>query len=330
MMNIIKGSDGVMKPFFYILPKVHSVTRYNIIQPTSAEASLLKALLWTGRNDEYQKMLQDYHHEGKNFVVTENGVEEIGEGGNKISIQIAVQVKKYTITWYFKTEDEHQDLYSQEWRDKLFDTAGECHLHVDRGCGLYYRGSNAWHLKTMHTGEHEAHLNHNHYRMALNQAVRPEDFAQHMQAFKQGKHDGVREEFFASAGVSAAEEIDGICEKFKRFYTEWTLKAGSGLSPAEEYYSDPSQQLTAEDLLEFRLFGAQQEPCRLETAELTVDYERARKRIEDELAALKPTESSAGVAAPTSASIDESIAKLMAEKSKIKMEYDALLAFREK
>ena len=325
-------------PFFYRLNKVHKIEGYNIIKPNTAEAEELNTLLYSGKNDEYQKRLNELAEEGREFLSTEEGMREIAAGTREIEVRIAVQVKRYTITWYFWTKMEDQDLYSQEWRDQLYDAAAECHTHVERGCGLYYRGSDAFHLKTMHHHELEGKRNHNHYRMQENQAVRPEDFRQHMQAFKSAKHSEVPELFLSEKGrkveqLLKAEEltdptaprielekevdiIDELCTCFDAFYQNWEAPGPDGLSKRERYEAHASQKLSKEDILEFQIFGAQQEPCRLSVDELTVDYEAARKSIQKLMESSDVT--------------DEQQEQAALELATVKKQYEALLAFREK
>ncbi len=313
-------------PFFMPLNIKHKVQGFVIVKPDTDAAKELDKLINKGNWEEYQQKLKEYGEHGRRFIQTENGVKELGTGSREIDITIAVQVKGYTITWYFWTKPEDQDMYPQEWRDQLYDAAAECHTHVTNSCNLYYRGSNAFHLKTMHNVEREAFCNHNHYRMRDNQPVTPEDFRQHLQAFKSEKHTAVRALFFNPAlklkDGAVVDEIDYLCDKFESFYLDWIKKNAQGVSKAEQYAADPSQKLTPADILEFKFFGAQQEPCRLTVDELTVDYEQARQQIEKNIATLsKETQSP---------EVQSQLEALTASIQKVEMEYKALLDFRRK
>ncbi|AHE67296.1 hypothetical protein [Legionella oakridgensis] len=258
-------------PFFVFLKKVHTlpkVTSYDASH--SPEARELQRLLDANDTVEYGKKLREFQEAGKTFRLTDMIVYETRDEGEKIDVRVALQVKGHSITWYFWVPDG-KDQYPQAFRDRLYGAAAECHTKVERGCDLYYRGSNAFHVKTMHHLEIEAAHNHNHYRIRDNQPVTPKDLTEHLQAFK--THE-VHEEFFE------AGEVDELCARFAEFHARWTHKEGEALSLEEQYLSHPSQRLNAADILEFRIFGLQQEPCRISVDELRIDFESARRTIE--------------------------------------------------
>ena len=329
--DVKQATTNLPVPYFQMLQTVHKVKAYTVVEPNTPAAQEMDMLLNSGNVEEYRQKLAEYKQDGIEFVSTENGMMQIADSDKEIEVRLAVQVKGYTITWYFWTDPKHQDLYSQEWRDKIYDTAALCHSTVDNACSLYYRGSNAFHLKTMHAHEGEGLRNHNHYRMLDNQPVTPHDFRQHMQAFKDPKHKAVFDEFFVKERVLAngtktgKDEIDFLCDNFDKFHAEWTKKQGSEQSRAEKYAADPSQKLTDADMLEFQIFGTQQEPCRLSVDELNVDYEKARKQIEASVGVVKELDAK-------DPSPENKIKIQMLKQSilQVEKEYGELLEFRRK
>ncbi len=208
------------------------------------------------------------------FRVNHGFVEEAHIRKDIIDVEVKLQVKGYSLTWYFWAENA-MDQYPQTFRDKLYNAAALCHTQVDNGCDLYYRGSNSVHIKLMHHEETESNHNHNHYRLRDYQPYTPHEFNQHMQAFKRSI---IYREFFET------DEIDEICGKFAEFYEAWIAKdADTGRSLEDEYYADVSQRLNEGDYIELRAFGHQQEPCRINVETLTFDFDKARKAIEEQL-----------------------------------------------
>ena len=289
-------------PFFEMLRKIHTVPKLTSYTDTP-EAIELQTLVAAGDKVAYRRMESEYKKIGHNFRLTKGIVYEMKDEGETLDVQIAVQVKGFSLTWYFWVEGG-MDQYPQAFRDKLYNAAARCHKEVERGCDLYYRGSNAVHIKLMHNLETESNHNHNHYRLKDNQSYTPVDFAQHMQAFKKSE---IHDEFFEPG------EIDELCEKFNTFYAHWTAKTADTPSEEERYFSDPSQQLDPLDIIELRMFGAQQEPCRISAAELKIDYDAARAEIESLLHS------------PEGKDSDKWSQVLL----KMKAEYDELLAYRQ-
>jgi len=157
----------------------------------------------------------------------------------------------------------------------------------------------------MHHQESEAGHNHNHYRMSDNLPVTPHDLHQHLEAFAQ--HE--KGQLFLNPG-----EVERINAQFEEFYAKWTAIDDEGTSPEQRYLAQSSQKFNEADLIELRMFGIQQEPCRISADELKVDYERARAAIEASLSASK--------------GMPDMESKLEAEKEKIFKEYNALIEYR--
>lgn len=263
-------------PFFILLKKRHVVPLMHSFK--SEESEELQLLVATGDKQEYRKRVEEYKEVGRYFRLTKGKVfettyedQERGLKKQTIEVRVALQVKGHSLTWYFWTAGEYMDQYPQEFRDKLYNAAALAHQEVVNGCDMYYRGSNAVHIKLMHHLEDESNRNHNHYRLRDNKPYTPDDFNQHMQALKKSS---IHLEFFNEG------EIEKLCEKFMTYYLDWTKKEEVEKSKEEEYFSHPSQQLNVIDVLELGLFGGMQEPCRLKPDELKMDFDQAREGIQ--------------------------------------------------
>jgi hypothetical protein len=263
-------------PFFILLNKKHTVPFMHSFK--SDESEELQLLVATGNKKEYRKKVDEYKEAGRTFRLTkgkvfETAYENVERGLKKetIDVHIALQVKGHSLTWYFWTKGEYMDQYPQEFRDKLYNAAAIAHQDVVNGCDMYYRGSNAVHIKLMHHHEKESNRNHNHYRLRDNKSYTPEDFNQHLRALEKSS---IHLTFFEKG------EIDELCEKFKVHYLDWTKKEAEEQSQEEVYFTQPSQQLDVIDILELGLFGGMQEPCRLKPDELKLDFDKAREGIQ--------------------------------------------------
>ncbi|CAM2979836.1 Uncharacterised protein [Legionella steigerwaltii] len=257
-------------PFFVFLKKKHTVPKVTSYKDTE-QTKELQLLVASGNKAQYRKREKDFNEEGFKFRLTKGVVYEIRDEGEEIEVQVAVQVKGFTLTWYFWVPDG-LDQYPQEFRDKLFNAAAKVQREkVDGGCDLYLRGSDELHGKLMHHLATEFWQNHNHYRLKDNKSYTPKEFNQHMRGLATTE---IYQEFFEEG------EIEKLCEEFAEFYKKWVAKKGSELSLEEQYFSAPSQKLDLEDVIELELFAHQQEPCRINMSELKVDYEAARKEIE--------------------------------------------------
>ncbi|MCW8398859.1 hypothetical protein OQJ26_08655 [Legionella sp. PATHC038] len=257
-------------PFFVFLKKKHTVPKVTSYTDTE-QTKELQLLVASGNKAQYRKREKDFNEEGFKFRLTKGIVYEIRDEGEKIEVKVAVQVKAFTLTWYFWTTDG-LDQFPQEFRDKLFNAASKVQREeVEGGCDLYLRGSDELHGKLMHHLKAEFWQNHNHYRLKDNKSYTPIEFNQHLFGLASTE---IYQEFFEEG------EVEAICEQFAQFYKKWMAKEGSGPSLEEEYFNDPAQKLDLEDVIELELFAHQQEPCRINLSELKVDYEKARKEIE--------------------------------------------------
>lgn len=286
-------------PFFVFLNTTHVVKKLTSYTDTPY-ARELQALVTSDNKAEYRKKEQEYRHLDHKFRLTKGIVYEMKDEGEKVTVTIALQVKGSSLTWYFWAPDA-MDQYPQEFRDELYNAAAQAHKKVTDGCDLYYRGSNAVHIKLMHHLEGESNHNHNHYRLKDGKHYTPEDFNEHLHALADSE---IHDKFFEKG------EIEILCDKFKEFYVRWTAKADDQQpSEEEEYFSSSSQQLEAEDIIELDMFGSMQEPCRISASELTIDYEKACLDIKAALEEVAPE-------------------KLKETLAVMKREYEELLAYR--
>jgi hypothetical protein len=237
------------------------------------EIAELQRLALAGNTPRYEEKLKELQQAGLSCRLTKAVVYFTRQEDLTVEIEIKVQVKGHSLTWYFWAPGA-MDQYPQAFRNELYDQAAVCHRGVDAGCDLYYRGSNSIHIKLMHTHEDESGHNHNHYRLRDNKPYTPNDFRQHMAGFKGCE---LERKYFVEG------EIDKICNEFEAHYLEWTRKIDGGMSKEERYLSEPTQTLNTGDMIELYLFGAMQEPCRLSVEELKVDYQAARDAIEAQL-----------------------------------------------
>ena len=311
MQDATEHTPEKLSPFFMKLKKTHNVPKVTSYSSDELEyhpklrqfaphLAELQTYATSGNHEDYTKKLDFLKQQGLTCRQTKGKVYLTVNEGQMVDVEIAVQVKGNSLTWYFWAEGA-MDQYPQEFRDRLYNQAAQCHKQVDSGCDLYYRGSNSYHLKNMHNAIAESGHNHNHYRLSNDQHYTPKEFNQHLNAFKSAP---IHDEFFD------ANEIDELCQKFETFHADWIKKQGEERSKEERYFAQESQRYNAGDILEFRLFGKMQEPCRLRADELKVDYDAARKVIEDNLADKAPDE------------IAKAIEKLMSE-------YEALLSYRD-
>lgn len=146
------------------------------------------------------------------FRLTDGKIYEITDEGEAIDARINLMVKGSSITWSFQTP---KDETHQSFRDEIFKTAAIAHQCVEHGCETYYRGSNAYHIKKMHTHEFEANFNHNHYRLVNDMPVTPSDLEEHLRAFYSQE--------LGKKYLSGPQEVDEILNVYKVFWSEFDL-----------------------------------------------------------------------------------------------------------
>lgn len=246
-------------PFTYELKTAQRLRVYRKDE-TTAHAKRLTELLNQDTN-AYNKMVDELTAKG--IVLGSSGktaFELCEEPDAAVGVAIKFQVKGSVITWSFNSP---KDITYQEDRDILYKTAANAHDHVKRGCEKYYRGTNAYHLKTMHTADIEYLYNHNHYRIEGG-SVTPQDVKEHLEGFKLQPH---AKHFFPDL-----REIDKLIEMYAEYWKGWTAKAKSeDESLQEQYEREASQKLDEDDIEEQEQGLPQQNPCRVSKDNLSAD-----------------------------------------------------------
>ncbi|MDR3477666.1 MAG: hypothetical protein P4M14_06515 [Gammaproteobacteria bacterium] len=240
-------------PFAYGLSKTHKAKLY-ISDDKTDGAIALQALYDAGKSEEYEARLSELKSIGHQFRLTDSHVYEIFEDPNKTcNLSIKFLVKGSVITWSFQAP---KDQTYQSFRDILYGTAADAHDKVEHGCERYYRGTNAYHLKKMHSHSGESDFNHNHYRRADGQDITPKEVSEHLRAFSNHEHGRF---FFPDPA-----EVDHLIAIFAEYWKEWTY-SGQGKPQSEQvlYQTEGSQILDNDDVAEEEKNLSQQEPCRV-------------------------------------------------------------------
>lgn len=197
------------------------------------------------------------------------------------STEVFVVVATYrnVINWFILGNMNYD---AQSFRDEIYTCAALAHNTLERGCGKYYRGTNAVHVKRQHADAFEAVYNHNHYPLggpqganvdptAFPDPVSPEEFKQHMLAFatEDAKMHGGTPRFLTTLKalkIAAAFEANCLLEKEQNLPPD---------PQAREYDSDDREEL--------RVFGIQEQPCKSESSSGTpvirgIDANKADQR----------------------------------------------------
>jgi hypothetical protein len=245
-------------PFAYELSKSHKAKLYLSDDQTEG-AIALQALYDAGQPEAYESRLQELKSLGYQFRLTDSHVYEIAEDPNKTcDLTIKFLVKGNVITWSFQSP---KDQTYQDFRDILYSTAADAHDKVEHGCERYYRGSNAYHLKKMHSHAGESNFNHNHYRRADGKDISPKEVSEHLLAFSAHQHG----RFF----FPFHEEVEDLIHMFTLYWNEWTLTAnGKPVSDQILYQTEDSQKLDRDDEEEEAKNINQQEHCRIDVAHI--------------------------------------------------------------
>ncbi len=177
------------------------------------------------------------------------------------------------MTWYIVAP---MDETHQSFRDEVYQSAAIGHLKVDNHCERYWRGTNSFHVKKMHTSENESQFNHNHYRVRDDRDITPIDVEQHLMGFVEAQRtlglvDGPTEKFLTT------EEASQIVTDFKIYHTvvnhegpaipsqtidgiEFSLPERD-ISILTAYKNSPDQVFTEEDIKEWEENRHKEEPC---------------------------------------------------------------------
>ncbi|HHT8828264.1 TPA: hypothetical protein ACT48M_003744 [Yersinia enterocolitica] len=166
---------------------------------------------------------------------------------------VAVATSGNSINWFVIGE---MNKDGQRFRDEIYKCAANAHNSVDRGCGKYYRGTNAVHVKRLHNDPFESMYSHNHYPLGGNNGedfdstsfpndVTPDEFKYHMLNFSNYDalmHDGVAK--FCDL-TTARKIIDEFHKEYKK---------GTSIKIRDDY--------DEEDMRELRDNSAQEKPCK--------------------------------------------------------------------
>ncbi len=198
-------------PFSYSLIKLQQTKLWTF--KITDEARELQALLDNGDRQGYVRKLAELSNTGKHqFSRTKGVVYEIFDEGETITLPIKFQVKNAVITWSFIAP---MDKTHQDFRDQVFNTAAKAHASVHNSCETYYRGTNHYHLKAMHSYAEESEFNHNHYRTADDGPITPVEVYEHLYAFyaqPEGKQF-----------ISSPEERDDIILKYAIYWADYSF-----------------------------------------------------------------------------------------------------------
>ncbi|KTD14545.1 hypothetical protein Lgra_0576 [Legionella gratiana] len=198
-------------PFAIDLLKTQRTKKWTF-RKTDASTEL-QALLDKGDRKGYGELLIELSKEsngGHKFTRTKGIVYELFDEGETIDVPVKFKVKNSVITWEFVAP---MDRTHQAFRDLVFNTAAKAHACVDNSCETYYRGTNHYHLKVMHTYAQESEHNHNHYRTKNDGPITPLEVYQHLFAFyaqKEGKQF-----------ISSPEERNNIILTFAMYWAEF-------------------------------------------------------------------------------------------------------------
>lgn len=222
--------------------------------------------------DELEKLKNDPNR-NRNFRLTEGKVFELFPSEQTLKVPIKLQVKEGVITWYFIAP---HDVTKQDFRDEVYRSAALAHLRVENACEKYLRGTNALHVKKMHTSEEESGLNHNHYRLMEGHDVEPKDLRQHLMGFVQAQKElklvaGDKEKYLDK------EEAEEILRQYEKHWTIINHKgeaktveiAGEKIdlpkrekSLLEEYKAKEMAQWDDDDRAEWEQYKHLEMPCR--------------------------------------------------------------------
>lgn len=209
---------------------------------------------------------------GAQFRLTQGKVFQITNSDKMIDVPLVFQVKGGCMTWYIKAP---MDETHQEFRDEVYGVAGLGHLKVQHRCEKYWRGTNSLHVKKMHTSEAESGFNHNHYRMK-DRDVDPLAVYEHLHGFVEAQREMGLMEPNGREKFLDQQEANEIYKRFEKFWIEsnhvgpaMRVKVGDEQihlpfrerSLIEEYKNSPEQALTQEDIEEWELNKAKEEPC---------------------------------------------------------------------
>ncbi len=254
-------------------------------------AKLLQSLFDAGKEKAYEAEKGKLENEqGKIFRKTNGKVFELFKGENTTKVFIKFQVKLGTITWYVMGP---KDETYQSFRDELYHSAGIGHMSkVENHCQAYWRGTNSFHLKKMHTDEDEDNYNHNHYRVENDMDINPDHVFKHLTGMVEAQREmGLVDENGNSEKFVTMGDVAEISHKFNVHWAKVNhvgdakaIRIGNeivhlpqrSISILSEYKESRASKLTEEDIKEWQANRHREEPCREMT--ITKDMTIAKKR----------------------------------------------------
>ena len=256
-------------PFAYELSQKHEAKLYKS-DDTTDSARKLQALYDQKDLNAYQTRMDELNALGRLFRLENNHVYELFEDEKKSCLlSIKFLVKGGVITWSFQAP---RDQTYQAFRDLLYNAAADAHDNVQYGCERYYRGSDAYHIRKMHSNAGEANFNHNHYRRADGEDITPKEVTEHLQAFSAHQHGRF---FFPDP-----EEVNELIAAFTEYWKDWNYTgADRPVSLRQQYRTENSQTLDPESTQEEEKNKGRQEPCRVNISSLPPDEAEKAKKL---------------------------------------------------
>lgn len=194
-------------PFTIELNNSQKTEKWTFKRTNSADQ--LQDLLDKDDRVGYIELLKTLSETGK-FTRTKGVVYEMFDEGETIIVPVRFQVKNSVITWAFVAP---MDSTHQSFRDEVFNTAAKAHACVTNACQTYYRGTNHYHLKVMHSYAEESEFNHNHYRVQNKEPITPLAVYEHLFAFC-AQIEGKK-------FIPTTQERDEIILKYAIFWAEY-------------------------------------------------------------------------------------------------------------
>lgn len=268
--------DPKLAVFEIMLPRSQIAPVWKSDQNTPVVQDLQRTLnnIHDGKFEELDKKINDYALENHFVTLTNGEFYEVEPGGYKRTTP-KIQVKEGTITWYFTGVGNNET--TQEFRDLIFRTAALGHFLVDGACSKYYRGTNALHIKRMHTDEQESTTNHNHYRVHDNHLT-GHQFAQHLHGFiKAQEAYGIPNKFL---NEEEAEELIKEYQKFDQSLDQ-IVPDGDGVTTLRDIYHQAEvEKWSREDMEELDENRDIENPC--ETKEIIIPLNAKKIEIAGE------------------------------------------------
>lgn len=223
-----------------------------------------------GNYDSVRTKLASYLEENKFFRLTEGKFYEVTPGDIK-KIQIKIQVKEGTITWYF-AGCKHDET-TQEYRNLIFRTAALGHVLVPGACAKYYRGTNAMHVRRMHTSEDESKINHNHYRVH-DDHVTVHQFRAHLEGFLTAQEAyGIKDKFLNQ------DEVEQLITDYATFDAHMDEPYQGDQTLREAYHEQELAKWKPEDITELETNREIEGVCEFE--EVTIPINQRQVTVEE-------------------------------------------------